>query len=121
MPRTFGGLWPQVISWNNLLRAYERARRRKRFKPPACRFDEDWEGNLLRIQRELAEGTFQPGPYHNFYVHEPKRRLISAAPFRDRVVHHALVQILEPLFERKFIFDSYAAACGGIAIHWRNG
>jgi retron-type reverse transcriptase len=112
MPRSHNRLWPEIISWPNLLRAYHRARRRKRYKPPACRFHEDWEAQLLRLQRELAEGTFRPGPYHNFYVHEPKRRLISAAPFRDRVVHHAVVQVIEPLFERKFIFDSYACRRG---------
>lgn len=61
---------------------------------------------------ELAGFTYRPGPYTSFYVHEPKRRLISAAPFRDRVVHHALCNLIEPLFERSFIFDSYANRVG---------
>lgn len=58
------------------------------------------------------DGTYQHGPFHSFYIHDPKRRLISAANFQDRVVHHALVQVTEPLFERKFIFDSYANRIG---------
>jgi len=60
------------------------------------------------LQRELVEGTYQPGAYHNFFVYEPKRRKISAAPFRDRIVHHAVVGVLEPLYERRFLHDSYA-------------
>jgi RNA-directed DNA polymerase len=47
-------------------------------------------------------------PNHSFYIHDPKRRLISAAPFRDRVVHHALYRVIEPIFQARFIFDSYA-------------
>jgi len=64
------------------------------------------------LQEELAQQTYRPGPYRSFYIHEPKRRLISAAPFRDRVVHHALCNIIEPLFERRFIHDSYANRVG---------
>jgi retron-type reverse transcriptase len=56
----------------------------------------------------LQSGAYQPGPYHNFYIYEPKKRLVSAAPFPDRVVHHALCQVTQPLFEKKFIYDSYA-------------
>jgi RNA-directed DNA polymerase len=52
--------------------------------------------------------TYQPGPYHSFFIHDPKKRLISAAPFRDRVVHHALYRVIEPIWERRFIHDSYA-------------
>ena len=60
----------------------------------------------------MQEKTYQPGSYQSFYIHEPKRRLISAAPFRDRVVHHALCNVIEPIFERSFIFDSYANRLG---------
>lgn len=54
-------------------------------------------------------GTYQPGPYRMFYVTEGVRRKISAAPFRDRVVHHPVHRVIEPLFDREFIFDSYAS------------
>jgi hypothetical protein len=60
----------------------------------------------------LQAEQYRPGPYHSFYIHDPKRRLISAAPFRDRVVHHALINVIEPLWERRFIFDSYANRVG---------
>jgi hypothetical protein len=65
----------------------------------------DWDNLYLAYH-------YRPGPYHSFYIHEPKQRLISAAPFRDRVVHHALCNIIEPIFERSFIHDSYANRAG---------
>jgi retron-type reverse transcriptase len=63
---------------------------------------------LIEIEQELQDGTYQPGDYHSFRIEKPKKRLVNAAPFRDRVVHHALMNVIEPLFERQFIFDSYA-------------
>jgi len=88
--------------------AYKQAARGKRYKPAAAYFEYDLEKNLIELEQELTNETYQPGEYHNFYIQKPKRRLISAAPFRDRVVHHALMNVIEPLFERQFIFDSYA-------------
>jgi len=64
------------------------------------------------LEQELREQTYQPGKYSNFYIHEPKKRLISAAPFRDRVIHHALCNVTQPHFERLFIADSYANRVG---------
>jgi len=110
--KTYRGLWPLVVSWENLVEAYRRCRRRKRSKPEAAAFEFAWESELLNLQRELIDGTYTPGEYVNFYIFEPKQRKISAAPFRDRVVHHAVVRVLELLFERRFIFDSYACRRG---------
>lgn len=70
------------------------------------------ENNLFALQEELREDRYQPGAYTSFLIHDPKKRLISAAPFRDRVVHHALIRVIEPLFERKFIYDTYANRVG---------
>ena len=56
------------------------------------------EEKLIDLQNELIDQTYQPGGYSSFYIHEPKRRLISAAPFTDRVVHHALCNVIEPIF-----------------------
>ena len=82
-------------------------------KRHGCReFFFDLEPNLLRLSRELKEKTYRPGRYRSFLIHDGKTRLISAAPFRDRVVHHALVAVLEPIFERCFIHDSYANRVG---------
>ncbi len=105
-------LYAQVCDFENLYAAYRAARRGKRAKAPVAAFEREQERELLALQAELRAETYTPGPYHSFYIHEPKRRLISAAPFRDRVVHHALCQVIEPLWERRFIFDSYANRVG---------
>lgn len=112
MATTYRDLWPQVVSWQNLLAAYRECRRRKRYTPEAVRFEFAWETHLLLLQRELLAGAYVPGDYRHFYIREPKLRKISAAPFRDRVVHHAVVRVLEPLYERRFIYDSYACRLG---------
>jgi RNA-directed DNA polymerase len=108
LAKTFRNLWPHVVSWDNLVRAYRKCRRRKRHKPDAARFGFAWEANLLELQRRLRDGSYEPGPYRHFFIHDPKKRKISAAPFVDRIVHHAVVNVLEPIYERQFLFDSYA-------------
>lgn len=105
-------MYTQLCSWENLLLAYRKAAKGKRGQPSVAAFEYHLEDNLLALQDELLAQTYRPGAYHSFYIHEPKRRLISAAPFRDRVVHHALCNQIEPLFERSFIFDSYANRVG---------
>lgn len=105
-------MYEAISSWDNLLLAYQKASRRKRGRWNVAVFEHTLEENLLLLQTELQEQTYQPGAYRNFYVHEPKKRLISAAPFRDRVVHHALCNVIEPIFTRSFIDDSYANQVG---------
>lgn len=112
MARTYKNLWPQLVAYHNFQLAYIKCRRRKRYKKVACEFHFRWEANLQELHAEVAQHNWIPGPYHNFQIKDPKPRLISAAPFRDRVVHHAIVNVLEPLFERRFIFDSYACRRG---------
>lgn len=77
-----------------------------------ARFEYRLADHLIGLREELANGAYRPGPYTHFVIREPKRRLISAAPFRDRVVHHALCNVIEPLFEARFIPDSYANRVG---------
>ncbi len=110
--KTYADLYPRLCSFENLYHAYRAARKGKRGHPSAAAFEREQERELLQLQRELLAETYRPGPYHSFYIHEPKRRLISAAPFRDRVVHHALINVIEPIWERRFIFDSYANRVG---------
>jgi retron-type reverse transcriptase len=105
-------MYAQLCSWDNLYLAWRRAAKGKRGKNPAARFEFRLEDNLSALQGELRRKTYRPGAYHSFTIHEPKRRLISAAPFRDRVVHHALCNLIEPAFERSFIADSYANRVG---------
>lgn len=92
--------------------AARRARRGKRFKPNVLLFEDRREEELRLLQKELRSGTYRPGPYRTFVIYEPRRRLISAAPYRDRVVHHALCQVIEPHFERSFLSSSCANRVG---------
>ncbi len=110
--KSYKNLYARVCDWDNLDWAYRKARLGKRGRPPAAAFEFNLEANLIDLRRELSDKTYRPGRYHSFYIHEPKRRLISAAPFRDRVVHHALCSVIEPIFERGFIADSYANRAG---------
>ncbi len=103
-----GNLWPQVTDFANLIRAARQAQRGKRSREYVQVFNYHLEANLIQLQEELETKTYQPGAYRTFHIVEPKRRMISAAPYRDRVVHHALCNVIVPLFEKTFIADSYA-------------
>jgi len=100
------------MAWDNLWLAYRKAARGKRGAASVARFEIQAADRLVELQAELRARTYRPGPYTHFTIHEPKRRKISAAPFRDRVVHHALCNVIEPLFEARFIADSYANRVG---------
>ena len=110
--KTHNHLFEKIISFDNLLDAAEKASRGKRKKRNVMRFNYTSEDNLFQIQEELMNKTYQPGGYHVFRIFDPKPRLISAAAFRDRVVHHALCNIIEPIFNSSFIFDCYANRMG---------
>ena len=110
--RRAGHLFEQVADFHALRTAAVRAARGKRRQPEAAAFLADLEPEVLRLQRELLAGAWRPGPYRTFAITDPKPRTISAAPFRDRVVHHALCAALEPVFERYAVFDSYACRPG---------
>ncbi len=101
-------LWEKVIAWENLWLAFRNAARGKRGGMPAARFEHQVADRLVDLQGELRSGGYRHGAYTHFYIHEPKRRKISAAPFRDRVVHHALCNVIEPILDRTFIAHSYA-------------
>jgi retron-type reverse transcriptase len=107
-----GNLWPRVIDFGNLFWASERARKRKSTHASVMRFEYKLEEELARLQQELTEKTYQPGAHRSFYIYEPKKRMISASPYRDRVVHHALCNVIGPIFERTFTRDSFANRVG---------
>lgn len=108
MPKTHNNIWETIISWDNLYAAYLEARKGKRYKNQVLSFSEHLEENLITIQNELIWKEWQPVDFRSFMVREPKPRQINAPVFRDRVVHHALVRVIEPLFDRKFIHRSCA-------------
>jgi RNA-directed DNA polymerase len=110
--KRLGGVWSKVVSFENLLTAYRKARRGKAKRPEVARFGLALERELLALQRELQTGEYRPGPYHLFTIYERKPRVIAAAPFRDRVVHHAVMNLIEPPLDRTFIHDSYACRVG---------
>jgi len=110
--KTFKDLYPQITSFDNLLQAAGNARKGKRFQANVAAFDFRLEQNLFQLQEELQNKSYQPGAYRSFIIADPKERLISAAPYRDRVVHHALMNVTGPIFERTFIYDSYANRLG---------
>jgi RNA-directed DNA polymerase len=106
--KRYGHLYDQITSFENLLQAAHQSQQGKRFKASTLHFNHHLEAQLIQLQTELTTQTYQPGPYRTFEIYEPKPRVISAAPYRDRVVHHAICQIISPLLERSFIPDSYA-------------
>jgi retron-type reverse transcriptase len=110
--RPGSSLWDHVASFEALHAGYRRARLSKRYQPEVLRFSADLETELITLQNELRWRSYRTSPYRLFLVHDPKRRQIMAPAFRDRVVHHALCAELEPLCERRFIFDSYACRLG---------
>ncbi len=106
------GLWPRILDWDNLWLAYRKARRGKGGQPEIQRFGLDLEYELADIRLGLLNQTYRPGGYRQFHVRDRKLRLISAAPFRDRVAQHALMNVVEPLLDARFITDSYASRQG---------
>ena len=101
-------LWQELCSCNNLELAYKKARKHKTTKDYVINFGKDLQNNLLLLRSELLFYCYNPKPLVNFIVRDPKTRRISKSDFRDRVVHHALCNIIEPILEKSFIFDSYA-------------
>ena len=112
MAKTYKRLFGRIISFDNLLFAAKQTQRGKRTKQNVARFNFALESELLELQAELQAQNYRSGEYSHFYVYEPKKRLISAPLYRDRVVHHAFCNVVEPLFDRTFIYDSYACRKG---------
>jgi RNA-directed DNA polymerase len=98
----------RLCSWENLVLAWRKAARGKRGTASVARFEYRAEEALSEIREQLLAASYRPGGYVHFHLKEPKRRKISAIRFRDRVVHHALCNVIESRFERLFIADSYA-------------
>ena len=103
-----GSLFDRITSFENLHTAATAACRGKRFRADVAAFHFELERHLMVLQREVREDRYRPGAYRTFWIHDPKRRLISAAPYRDWVVHHAFCRVVEPILDRSFISDSFA-------------
>jgi len=105
-------MYEQIYDPANLCAAFTRAQLDNRYKRKICAFSFSLEKNLLRLHYELLKESYIPSPYTYFMLHDPKTRAIAAPDFRDRVIQHALVGCIQPLFEKQFIYDSYACREG---------
>ena len=112
MSKRHDQLFTRIANFQALCAAARKAIKGKRKKPGAAAFFANLEGGLLALERQLCAGDYRPGRYVAFAVNDPKRRIVSAAPFRDRVVHHALCAVAEPIFESGFIDHSFANRVG---------
>lgn len=110
--KRYGNLYSKIIEFGNLFLAARKAQLGKRYRDNVLDFNFNLEKQLIQLQEELKDKTYHPGAYRTFHITDPKSRLISAAPYRDRIVHHALCNIIIPIFERSFIQDSYANRVG---------
>jgi retron-type reverse transcriptase len=108
MPKRHHDLFAHIANFQALKQAAQRAVKGKRKKPGASSFFANLETELLRLEHQLTSRKYRPGKYVTIEIRDPKKRVVSAAPFRDRVVHHALCKIIQPIFERGFIDHSYA-------------
>jgi retron-type reverse transcriptase len=110
--KRYGMLYEKIYDFNNLLEAFKKARKGKRYRNEVLQYAANLEENLINLQNQLIWQTYEPSRCNEFIVHEPKKRIISAPQFKDRVLHHAIYKIINPIFERIFIYDSYACRVG---------
>jgi RNA-directed DNA polymerase len=108
MPQRHDNLLDRIANFQALHAAALRAIKGKRKKPGGAAFFANLERELITLERQLKDGSYRPGRYTAFEVNDPKKRMVSAAPFRDRVVHHALCAVVEPIFEHGFIGNTFA-------------
>ena len=112
MMKRIGHIFGAVIEPSNLELAFWKASRGKRSRPDQREYADNLDEELHRLREGLMDGTYPVGKYRRFTVYEPKERIICAAAFRERVLHHALINVLEPWIEKRLIFDTYACRRG---------
>src|SRR3989344_8491222 len=103
-----GNLFEELCSYENLKLAFKKARKGKTQRPYVIEFEKNLKNNLIELRTELLFHNYSPKPLKTFILRDPKTRKISKSDFRDRIVHHALYNIIEPIFDKIFIYDSYA-------------
>jgi len=105
-------MFKQIISFKNLLKSYYKARRNKRSRRKLQKIEINFENQLINVGNQLKKGLYKPKQYHQFLVYEPKLRQISAPALIDRIVQHAIINIIEPVFDRQFIPNTFACRKG---------
>jgi retron-type reverse transcriptase len=106
--KRLANVWPKLCSIDNLYLAYSKARKAKNSRTDVAQFSLQLEHELLALQQQLLSGEYRPGAYRQFTLYERKPRRIAAAPFRDRMVHHAVMNIVQPEIDKRLIYDCYA-------------
>ena len=106
--KTYNNLYSKLCIYENLKLAWRKARRGKTKKDYVIQFESNLENNLKQLKHELDTFTYSPAPLTTFIIRDPKTRRISASHFRDRIVHHALCNIITSILEKDFIYDSFA-------------
>lgn len=110
--KRYGNLFDECFSEENLYQAYLNARKRKRSKRSCYEFEKNLGVNLAKLREEILSGTYQPKPYFEFPVYEPKKRIIHAPAFRDIVAQHAVYKIIYPIFNKTFVDTNFACRIG---------
>ena len=110
--QVYNDQFEQIVSAENLFLAWDEFRRGKQAKADVMKFEWQLEENIFGLQRELSAGHYKHGPYRAFYITDPKQRLIHKASVRDRILHHAIFKILNPVFEPTFIANSFSCRVG---------
>ncbi len=108
MAHTYNNLYYEIISWKNLILAWKKARKGKTKMDYVIEFEANLRENLLKLREELENQTYFPKPLRDKIINDPKTRKISISDFRDRIVHHAICNIIESIFDKRFIYDSCA-------------
>ena len=106
--RSYNNLYPKIVSEENLYLAFRKSKKGKSSKKYVKQFEKNLEENILKLRTELLLHSYKPKPLKNFTIRDPKTRKISKSDFKDRVIHHALCNVIESIFNRTFIHDSYA-------------
>lgn len=110
--KKFRNIYEKIYDFENLYQAYLEARKCKRYRQDVLQFSANLEENLIQIQNELIYKTYKVGRYREFFVYDPKKRLIMALPFKDRVVQWAIYRQLNPILDKQYIYDSYGCRIG---------
>ena len=105
---TVNNIYQEIYSINNLILAWKKARKRKTRKDYVIEFETNLDENILKLHEELKSQTYKPKQLKTFILRDPKTRKINKSDFRDRVIHHALFRVIEPIFDETFIYDSCA-------------
>lgn len=110
--KRINNIYDQIYNYENLLKAYRKARKNKRYRTEVLAYTARLSENLLELQKDFKTCTYHPKPYRSFTIYEPKERIIRALPFKDRVAQHALCNVIRSIIERGFYAHSYACIDG---------